>query len=211
MRHVEQQPPLMKTFYLTVKQNLEHFLFEFHLTRLQQIALFVVLMGPLTVLTIRVLPLLVNLGPWGYLAGFAINFLSNATVMVPLPGNTVLILMVKELDPLYLGIVAGIGGTLGQLTGYWLGAQGRESLKGTRMYAFALRGMERYGGLILVLFGLMPIPPDDVVAIIGGATRYPIPKFLLYLGIGKTAMTVGLLYLASEAFQWAEPFLRWLS
>jgi membrane protein YqaA with SNARE-associated domain len=203
--------PLMKTFYLKLKSDLEHSLFEFHLTRLQQIVLFVVLMSLLTVLTIMVLPLLVTLGPWGYLAGFVINFLSNATVMIPLPGNTALVLMVKELDPFYLGVVAGIGGTIGQLTGYWLGVQGRESLEGARMYEFAQRGMERYGGLALVLFGLMPIPPDEVVAIIGGATRYPIPKFLLYLGIGKVAMTVGLLYLASEAFQWAEPFLRWLS
>jgi membrane protein YqaA with SNARE-associated domain len=155
------------------------------LTRLQQIVLFVLLMGILTVLTIMLLPLLATLGPWSYLAGFVINFLSNATVMTPLPGNTALILMAKEVDPFYLGIAAGIGGTIGQLTGYWLGAQGRESLEGTRMYEFALRGMERYRGLILVLFGLMPIPPDDIVAIVGGATRYPIPKFLPFLGIGK--------------------------
>jgi membrane protein DedA with SNARE-associated domain len=131
----------MKAFYLKVKSGLEHFLYECHLTRLQQIVLFVVFMGLLTVLTIMMLPLLVTLGSWGYLAGFAINFLSNATVMIPLPGNTVLILMARELDPFYLGIMAGIGGTIGQLTGYWLGAQGRESLEGTRMYEFALRGM----------------------------------------------------------------------
>ena len=202
--------PLMKASYLKVKSGLEHFLFEFHLTRLQQIVLFVVLMGLLAALTILVLPFLVIAGPLGYMAGFVINFLSNATVMIPIPGNTVLFLMVRELNPYWLGVVAGIGGTSGELTGYWLGTQGRESLEGTRMYQFAQRSMERYGGLILVLFGLIPILPDDVVAIIGGATRYPIAKFLFYVGIGKVAMTVGLLYAASEALEWAEPFLRWL-
>jgi hypothetical protein len=74
----------MKAFYLKMKSGLEHFLFECHLTRLQQIVLFVLLMGLLRVLTIMLLPLLATLGPWGYLAGFTINFLSNATVMIPL-------------------------------------------------------------------------------------------------------------------------------
>jgi len=104
----------------------------------------------------------------------------------------------------------GVGGTLGELTGYWLGAQGHESLQGNRVYAYLSRYMARVGGGILFFFGLLPFLPVDVAGVLAGASKYPILKFLVYLGIGKTIMSVVILYLAARAFQWAEPYLMWL-
>ena len=51
--------------------------------------------------------------------------------------------MAKELDPILLGVAAGIGGALGELTGYWLGAQGRGTMAGNRIFALQLRAMSR--------------------------------------------------------------------
>jgi membrane protein YqaA with SNARE-associated domain len=172
--------------------------------------LFVLFTILLIFLTIILLPKLVVLGPWGYVAGFTINCLSSALVVLPGPGFAALIIMAKELDPFLLGIAAGIGGTFGELTGYWLGAQGRETLEGNRIYTLLLRAMSRLGGGILVCFGLLPFLPVDAAGVLAGASGYPVSKFIFYVGIGKILMSVSILYLAARAFEWAEPYLKWL-
>jgi membrane protein YqaA with SNARE-associated domain len=161
-------------------------------------------------LTLVLLPKLVVLGPWGYVAGFIINGLSSAVVVLPGPGFAALIVMAKELDPILLGIAAGIGGAFGELTGYWLGAQGRGTLAGNRIYTLLLRAMTRLGGGILLCFSLIPFLPVDAAGVLAGASGYPVPRFLIYTGIGKVLKTVSILYLAAKAFEWAESYLTWL-
>ena len=109
-----------------------------------------------------------------------------------------------------LGVAAGVGGTFGELTGYWLGVQGRDTIEGNRVYDFILKAMQKLGGGILLFFGLIPLLPVDAAGVLAGASGYPIPKFLFYLGIGKVAMSITLLYLATRAFEWAEPYLKFL-
>ncbi len=161
-------------------------------------------------LTLILLPSLVVLGPWGYMAGFIINLLSSAAIIVPGPGMAAVVIMVAELNPFLLGIAAGVGGTLGELTGYWLGAQGRDQLEGNRFHRLLLGAMRRAGGGLLFAFGLLPFLPIDVAGLLAGASNYPISKFLLYVGIGKTLMSIAILYLAAKAFEWAQPYLMWL-
>ena len=180
------------------------------LTLIQKIVLFILFTGILVFLTALALPKLVLLGPVGYLGGFVINGLSAATVIIPGPGVAAVIIMVKDLDPFLLGIASGIGGTIGELSGYWLGSQGREPLNEHRFYGYLQRSMSRFGGGIIFLFALIPLLPVDAAGIVAGATRYPIPKFLFYLGMGKVIMMVAILYLAARAFEWAEPYLSWL-
>jgi membrane protein YqaA with SNARE-associated domain len=175
-----------------------------------RLGIFVVLTVLVVVATVLLLPKLVTLGPWGYLAGFVINLLSSAAIVVPGPGFAAIMIMAAELNPFILGIVVGIGGTIGELTGYWLGAQSREPLQGNRIYGFLLMAMAKMGGAILILFGLLPFLPVDAAGVLAGASRYPVSKFLIYVGIGKVLMSVAILYLAAKAFEWAEPYLMWL-
>jgi membrane protein YqaA with SNARE-associated domain len=190
--------------------RLKRLLLGEQLPLLPRLGLFVLFTILLIFVTIILLPRLVVLGPWGYVAGFIINCLSSALVVLPGPGFAALIIMVKELDPILLGIAAGIGGTFGELTGYWLGAQGTKALEGNRIYALLLRAMSHLGGGILLCFGLIPVLPVDAAGALAGASGYPVPKFLIYLGIGKTLKSVAILYLAARAFEWAEPYLMWL-
>lgn len=190
--------------------NLKRVLLGEQLPLLPRLGLFALFTILLIFLTIILLPQLVVLGPWGYVAGFIINCLSSALVVLPGPGFAALIIMAKELDPFLLGIAAGIGGTFGELTGYWLGAQGRETLEGNRVYTLLLRTMSHFGGGILVCFGLLPFLPVDAAGVLAGASGYPVSKFLFYVGIGKTLMSVSILYLAARAFEWAEPYMTWL-
>ena len=160
--------------------------------------------------TLVLLPQLVVLGPWGYLAGFVINLLSSAAVVFPGPGMAGIMVMATELNPFLLGIAAGIGGTLGELTGYWLGAQGRDQISGNRFYSFLAGSMNRFGGGLLFLFGLIPLLPIDLAGLLAGASNYPVSKFLVYVGIGKILMSVTILYLTAKTFEWVQPYLMWL-
>ncbi len=177
---------------------------------LQRVAIFLALTVALVVVTIAVLPYLVSFGPWGYLAGFTINLLSSATVIIPAPGFASVVLMAKELNPLILGIAAGIGGAFGELSAYWLGTQGQGVLEGHRVYEAVKRHMERHGPSTLFAIALIPFIPVDFGGIVAGTTRYPIWRFLLYLGLGKIVMTCAVLYVSAKAFEWAAPYLRWL-
>jgi membrane protein DedA with SNARE-associated domain len=72
------------------------------------------------------LPTLQTARPWGYAATFTIQVMSSASIIVPVPGLLVLMMMAQELDPLMLAGSGAAGAALGNLTGYWVGAQGRE-------------------------------------------------------------------------------------
>lgn len=203
----------MKNLGSSVKSRLARVgsaLSSVQLTMLQKITLFILFTGLLVLLTALTLPKLVVLGPVGYLGGFVINGLSAATVVIPGPGVAAVIIMARDLDPFLLGIASGVGGTIGELSGYWLGSQGREPLNEHRYFGYLQRSMSRFGGGIIFLCALVPLFPVDAAGIVAGATRYPIPKFLLYLGAGKVIMMMAILYLAARAFEWAEPYLKWL-
>ncbi|PZC49063.1 MAG: putative membrane protein YdjX, TVP38/TMEM64 family, SNARE-associated domain [Chloroflexi bacterium] len=177
----------------------------------QRVLIFLVLTVALVLITIAVLPFLVSFGPWGYLAGFVITLMGSATVVIPAPGFASVVLMATELNPIIMGVASGVGGTIGELSAYWLGAQGQGMLEGHRLYDVTKRHMERHGGWTLFAVGLIPFIPVDIGGIIAGTTRYPVWRFLLYLGLGKVIMTTGVLYASAKAFEWAEPYLRWLT
>lgn len=186
-------------------------LYLLHLSPLQRVLIFLALTVALVLVTIAVLPFLVSFGPWGYLAGFIITLMGSATIVIPAPGFASVLLMATELNPIVMGIAAGVGGTFGELSAYWLGTQGQGMLEGHRLYDVVKRHMERHGAWTLFVVAIIPFIPVDVGGIIAGTTRYPVWRFLLYLGTGKVLMTTGVLYASAKAFEWAEPYLRWLT
>lgn len=154
---------------------------------------------------------LTNVGPWGYPLAFVINMLSSATFVIPTPGFAIIVLMAQDLNPIGLGVIAGVGGTLGEFSGYWLGTQCQLIVKGTRLLRFMNKHMDRFGGGIIFVSALLPIIPVDVAGLIAGSTKYPVRKFLIYLGLGKTIMTVLILYLSVKAFDRFDPVLNWFT
>ncbi len=175
-------------------------------------ALFLALSGFLVGLMVVTLPFLIGLGgPLGYTAGFFISLATSATIAIPSPGFAAILIMARELNPIWLGIAAGVGGTFGELSGYYAGSRGSGTLEGNRFHNIMRGYMDRAGGAVIFISGLVPVIPVDVAGLIAGSTRYPIRKFLFYLGIGKTIMTAATLYLAVRAFEWAEPFLGFLT
>ena len=145
-----------------------------------------------------------QLGSWGYLGAFIINGISSATVVLPAPGGAMVLLMAADYHWLPLGIAAGLGGTLGSLTAYLVGAQTRPAFQKRRFYGWTSRAMHRYGYIILFLLTLPPISPGDFGGILAGATRYPIRKFLLAVGFASVIKMVAMAYLATWSLAWLE-------
>ncbi len=61
---------------------------------------------------------------YGYLTSFLVSFLDGVTI-IPLPAGVIVFILAGRLNPLYLGLLAGLGDALGGVTAYYTGAGGR--------------------------------------------------------------------------------------
>jgi uncharacterized membrane protein YdjX (TVP38/TMEM64 family) len=141
--------------------------------------------------------------PYGYLGVFLVELISCATIIIPVPGTLVVWLAGGTMLPflwagVWVGVVASIGGTLGELTSYLLGYWGQGTVKiGQRKwYQRAERWMKRYGSSIVFIFALLPLP-IDLVGIASGALRFPLWKFILACWAGKLPKCILIAYLGS--------------
>lgn len=129
-------------------------------------------------------------GPLGYLAAFLISFLGNATIFLPVPSFIFIFTQAKVLNPVLLGIAAGAGAALGELTGYLIGRGSGAVInkKNSELLEKAKEWVGRYNIFpILILFAATPLP-DEIVGVIAGAVKYDVKKFLLASFIGKTIL-----------------------
>ena len=143
--------------------------------------------------------------PYGYLAVFLITLISSFTIVVPLPGVIVWV-SIAVTFPLNLPLaafIASIGGTLGEVTAYYIGRAGRAVIapEHSERYQMAERWMKRYGGFTVGLFAFFPFLIFDFVGIAAGVLRYPIQRFLLYCWLGRlprSLVEVYFFYLTKE-------------
>jgi membrane protein YqaA with SNARE-associated domain len=123
---------------------------------------------------------------WGFLGIGILTFLSNATVLIPAPGLAVVFIMGAKFNPLLVGLAAGIGGTLGELSGYLAGFSGQAVIENTKIYERMVTWMKKYGAWTILFMGIIPNPVFDVAGVTAGALKMKIWKFLLFAGIGIT-------------------------
>lgn len=126
---------------------------------------------------------------YAYPAIFIITLLSSFSIVFPVPGTVLWILLVKHLELNYVlaAVLASIGGALGEITGYYLGYAGRAVIAPDRLekYKSAERWMKRYGGWAIFLFAFFPFLIFDFIGIAAGAFRYPLRKFFLFALAGR--------------------------
>ena len=150
----------------------------------------------------------------GYPGVVIVSFLGNAAILFPIPyigvafilggiqdsGGTVFIF-----DPWLIGIVAGLGATLGEITGYALGYAGNRFIDENQTNGF-LQIVEKYPRatpLILWFLAATPIP-DDVVIIPLGIARYPFWKVFFPQLIGKIMFLSGVAWAGRFSLEWIE-------
>jgi membrane protein DedA with SNARE-associated domain len=138
---------------------------------------------------------------YGYAGAFAICVAGNVSIIIPVPFALVLYAFGSVLDPLLLGIVGGVGSTMGEMSSYFLGRGGRvliEKRYGGRLDAVE-RLVDKHGMLAIFLVSLLPIP-DDLLLIPLGMMKYPAGKLIAAMLLGKTGMCLFLTYAGAYSF-----------
>ena len=156
-----------------------------------------VLSVAITVVVFRLGDRLADLQGLGYLGVFVIAVLANATVILPVPGIAVVFAGGGVLNPLLVGLIAGVGEPLGELTGYLAGYGGSAVAENRELYERIRRWMERRGFMTLLVLSAIPNPLFDLAGMAAGMLRYPVSKFLLACWIGKTFKALVIAYLGS--------------
>ena len=137
-----------------------------------------------------------QLANFSYVGVFLISLIGSSTVIFPLPAAVFVFMLAAFLNPLGVGIAAGMGAAIGELVGYVLGWGGRRitGKKFKKEFERANKMFEKYGGfLALVIFAMTPLP-DDFVGIVAGFLKYEIKKFFIAVLLGKIIFHLILAY-----------------
>ena len=127
---------------------------------------------------------------YGYLAVFLTGLVSNATLILPVPGLAVSSVMGSVLNPWLVGLVGGVGQALGELTGYMAGYGGQTFVDENPIYDRLTVWMRRHGALTIFVLALIPNPVFDLGGIAAGALRFPLWKFLASSTCGKVLKNI---------------------
>jgi len=140
---------------------------------------------------------------YGYLGAFVVCALGNFSIIIPIPFALVVYAFGSTLNPLLLGLVSGLGSTIGEMFSYFLGWGGRKVIEGrygSRLDAVE-RLIDRYGALTVFLVALLPVP-DDLLLIPLGMMKYDIKKTFIAMLLGKTLMCTLLAYAGAFSFSY---------
>lgn len=131
------------------------------------------------------------LGQYGYLGVFLISLMGNATVILPAPSLAAVFAIGAVLNPVLVGLAAGVGEALGELTGFLAGYGGRAAVEDRVAFQRLERWVGRYGLLVIFVLSVIPNPLFDLAGIAAGMLRFPLWQFLLSCWAGKTLKTLG--------------------
>ena len=126
-----------------------------------------------------------QLAAWGYPGIFLLSFLSNATIILPAPAIALVFTLGSMLNPVAVGVIAGIGSGLGELSGYFAGATGQGLVARTDMYQRIHPIVDKYGEYAIFVLAIIPNPFFDFAGIAAGVLKMPLRKFLLWCIAGK--------------------------
>ncbi len=147
-----------------------------------------------------------ELGVYGYIGGylgvFLISIITCSSIVVPVPGWILVATMAFTLNnPILVGIVSGLGGTIGEMTGYLLGYGGRLVVENVGIYTRMVQWMKRWGSITIFILALIPNPFFDVAGAAAGSLRFPVWKFLLFGAAGRIPKHIFFAYIGVWGLQ----------
>ncbi len=143
-----------------------------------------------------------ELAIYGYPGIFLIAFMTNATVLLPAPGIAVVFAMGAIFKPIYIALAAGVGGALGELSGYLAGFSGQAVVEHTDIYNKFKAWIEKYGFMAILILAALPNPFFDVAGVAAGILKMPVSKFLLAVWIGVTIKMFIFAFVGSTSLSW---------
>lgn len=123
---------------------------------------------------------------YGYLGIFLIAFLAYATVLLPAPGIAVVFTWGSIFHPAGIAFAAGAGAVLGEISGYLAGFSGQVVIEKAAIFQRLSGFMQKNGSLTILLLSAIPNPFFDLAGAVAGASKMPLPKFMLWCWIGET-------------------------
>jgi len=145
-----------------------------------------------------------------YLIVFVTALVANLTILAPVPfAISVMISAATIWNPLLVALCGAVGGSLGELSGYYAGYYGKkiaipDSLVG---YKKVEGWIQRYGPWAIAFIAFQPIVPFDLGGVIAGIGRMPVTKFLPALFLGKLPKYILLVYVGLGLIDFL-PFLK---
>ena len=135
---------------------------------------------------------------YGYLGAFLISIIGNFTIIFPIPYSMAIFFLgaSRVVNPLILGIVAGIGAQIGEVSAYLLG-RGVSKIELEKKYGARFKRInqmvEKHGLWAIFIFAATPLP-DDMVLIPAGIIGYDFKKTMIAGFLGKIVLTTFLAY-----------------
>ena len=145
---------------------------------------------------------------YGYLGIFLVALLANATVLLPAPGVAIIYAMGSVFNPLGVGLAAGTGGAIGELSGYLAGYSGQAIIERTDIYSRIHPWVEKYGGWAVLVLSAIPNPFFDVAGIAAGIVKMPMRTFLISVWIGQLIKMTIIAYAGQASIQVFETYLK---
>ncbi|MEX2143493.1 MAG: VTT domain-containing protein [Anaerolineales bacterium] len=137
---------------------------------------------------------------YGYPGIFLLSLAANATIIVPAPAILVVFALGAHLSPLWLGLAAGSGAALGELSGYLAGFSGQAIIEDKPIYQRLAAWMQRFGSITIFVLALVPNPIFDLAGIAAGAARMPVWRFLVSCWLGKVLRMIGIAMVGAGLF-----------
>lgn len=140
-------------------------------------------------------------GRWGYLGVSAVVFVATASVALPIPYLLIVARAGTYLDPVMIGLVAGVAGMLGEMTGYLIGISGSRIVPHGKWYDRARGWICNYGFWCIAFFACIPNPFFDAIGLAAGTLRYSWWRFGLSCFLGKAIKFFIAAWIGVEALQ----------
>ncbi len=160
-----------------------------------------------TVAILLMAPHIQRFSQYGYPGIFLISLIANASIVLPVPGLAVTFTMGAVLWWPLVGLVAGAGEALGEITGYLAGYGGSAVVENKQLYARLKYWMEHHGMLTIFVLSVIPNPVIDLAGISAGALKYSFFKFMLALWLGKTIKTLIFAWAGAHSVNWLLQFM----
>jgi uncharacterized membrane protein YdjX (TVP38/TMEM64 family) len=126
-----------------------------------------------------------NLGWFAYPAIFGVSIAANATIIIPLPGVVLTSIFGSIFHPIGVAVFAGLGASLGELSGYLAGFSGQGIIERRQWYDRVSGWMVKYGNWTILILAFIPNPLFDMAGMIAGALKMRLPRFLFWCALGK--------------------------
>ena len=126
-----------------------------------------------------------KIASFGYGGIFILSLLTNATLILPLPGVVFTSAMGAVFNPFWVAIAAGTGAALGETTGYLAGFSGQIIIDRKEWYETLTKWMRKYGNLTVMVMAIIPNPFFDLAGMAAGMLKLPFYRFLFWCCVGK--------------------------